>query len=256
MNTKKPTKINLLISSWKRGTVYTQSHLSSLGYNHDLVKSYKRNGWLVTIGTGAYVLANDNIDVFGGLYALQQQLHLSVHIGGRTALELKGYAHYVRTTATTMFIFSKAGRQLPKWVVNHDWGVNSYFKTTNLISPEIENSLTKYEHKGFEIKISSPERAALEMLYLVPKNQGFDEASHVMENLTTLHPELVQQLLENCNSIKVKRLFLYLAEKHNHDWFNELDLAKVNLGKGKRVIVKGGKLDKKYEIVIPQELNY
>jgi hypothetical protein len=256
MNTRKPTKINQLISTWNRGTVYTQFYLSSIGYNHDLVKGYKRSGWLQTIGTGAYVLPNDRVDIFGGLFALQRQLHLSVHIGSRTALELKGYAHYARTNATTLFILSKAGCQLPKWFMNHDWGVNFYFKTTNLISQEIENSLTKYEHKDFEIKISSPERAALEMLYLVPKNQGFDEASHIMENLTTLRPELVQKLLESCNSIKAKRLFLYLSEKHNHDWFAQLDLSKVNLGSGKRVIIKGGKLDSKYKIVVPQERNY
>ena len=37
--------------------------------------------------------------------------------------------------------------------------------------------------------------------------------------LNDLVPNQVQQLLEQCISVKVKRLFLYLAEKTNHSWF-------------------------------------
>ncbi|HEX9971507.1 MAG TPA: type IV toxin-antitoxin system AbiEi family antitoxin domain-containing protein, partial [bacterium] len=81
----------------------------------------------------------------------------------------------------------------------------------------------------------------------------FAEASHLMENLATLRPQLVQQLLEQCNSIKVKRLFLYFAEKHDHEWFNHLNKNKINLGSGKRVVVKNGKLDKKYQITVLSE---
>ncbi|HCY75809.1 MAG TPA: hypothetical protein DHV28_07790 [Ignavibacteriales bacterium] len=59
-----------------------------------------------------------------------------------------------------------------------------------------------------------------------------------MERLTTLRPKLVQSLLEECNSVKVKRLFRFLAEKLEHNWFKELQLENINLGSGERVIVK------------------
>ena len=65
--------------------------------------------------------------------------------------------------------------------------------------------------------------------------------------------DVVQKLLEQCNSIKIKRIFLYLAEKLELPCFKRLILKKMNLGKGKRVIVKGGKLDTKYNITIPIE---
>jgi hypothetical protein len=57
-------------------------------------------------------------------------------------------------------------------------------------------------------------------------------------------------LLEKCNSVKVKRLFLYFAELSNHSWFKRLDLSKIDLGKGVREVTKGGKYNQKYNIII------
>ena len=34
----------------------------------------------------------------------------------------------------------------------------------------------------------------------------------------------------------------------------QLDLAKIDLGSGKRVLVKGGKLDPQYDITVPADL--
>ena len=75
-----------------------------------------------------------------------------------------------------------------------------------------------------------------------------------MEGLNNLRPALVQSLLEACQSVKVKRLFLYLAEKSNHDWFTYLDLSKIDLGSGKRSIVKDGVYISRYQITVPKEL--
>ena len=75
-----------------------------------------------------------------------------------------------------------------------------------------------------------------------------------MEMMTTLRPALVQQLLEECSSIKVKRLFLYMAEKAGHNWFSALNLSKLDLGKGIRNISATGRYDNNYQIIIPTEL--
>ena len=73
-----------------------------------------------------------------------------------------------------------------------------------------------------------------------------------MSALTTLRPRLVQELLEKCCSVKAKRLFMYLAEKHKHAWVKKIDTAKVDLGKGKRSLCKNGHYDSKYQIVVPK----
>jgi hypothetical protein len=90
-----------------------------------------------------------------------------------------------------------------------------------------------------------------ETLFLTPRYTTFENAAYFMEGLSTLRPDLVTELLKACQSIKVKRSFLYLAEQGNHSWFQRLNLSKVDLGKGKRVVVPGGKFDRKYQITVP-----
>ena len=38
-------------------------------------------------------------------------------------------------------------------------------------------------------------------------------------------------------------------------WLDRIDRAKIDLGKGKRMIAKGGKLDPKYQITVPEEMD-
>ena len=256
MSTKNGKNLNQLLFNWQRGTVYTQSYLSKMGYYHDLVKSYRRNNWLESLGGGAYKLAGDTIDLPGGVHTLQQQLNLPIHIGGRTALEMGGYAHYARFGRNKCFLFTTEIIRLPRWFSNYTWEMDIQFKTSNMFPPGMETGFTKYKHKDFTVKISAPERACMEMLYYVPGMQGFDEALKIMENLPNLRPGIVQELLENCNLIKVKRLFLFMAEKTNAPWLNELNQDRVNLGKGKRSIVTNGHFNKKYQITIPGENEY
>lgn len=50
-------------------------------------------------------------------------------------------------------------------------------------------------------------------------------------------------------------MFLYMAEKAGHYWFEELDTDKMDLGAGKLQLVKNGVLNKKYSITVPKELD-
>ena len=61
---------------------------------------------------------------------------------------------------------------------------------------------------------------------------------------------VVQRLLECCTSVKTKRLFMHAAEKLDHPWLSRLDLSNVNFGSGRRTIHAGGRLDKKYSLVV------
>jgi hypothetical protein len=64
--------------------------------------------------------------------------------------------------------------------------------------------------------------------------------------LRTLSPKRLQKLLTDCRSVKVKRLFLWFAERHNHAWLKQLDRRRRDLGTGKRMLQRGGKLDAKF----------
>ena len=246
-------KINQLIKDWQRGSIKLSSELNKKGYKPDLLRTYVQGGWLDSLGYGAYKLAGDNVEWYGGIYALQVQKESYIHPGGKTALILKGYSHYLGNSLKRLDLFGNKGDHLPKWFKDNNWGPIINYIQTKMFKYNNKDYYISILHKDFELLISSPELAAMEMLSLIPKEQSFDEAAKIMEGLTTLRPQLLQNLLEECNSIKVRRLFLFIAEKNDHQWFQELNLERIKLGSGKRVIVDEGVFNKKYQITVPKE---
>jgi hypothetical protein len=251
MGTETKTKINRLIDQWVTGATSATSYLNNIGFSRDLLVKYKNSGWLESFGRGAYIRSGDRVDWPGALFTLQTQLGLPVHAGGKTALERKGYAHYLPARQNRVFLYGPRGLALPAWFKGDRFGVEFVVTRTNLFPAELREGFTEFQEKDFSVRISAPERAMLEMLHLVPLKVGFDEARLVMGNLVTLRPDIVQGLLEVCRSVKVKRLFLYMAENQEHAWLSQVDLSKVDLGKGKRMIVPNGRYDAKYQITVP-----
>lgn len=246
------TKLNRLMHNWPRGAVFTAKALKDHGIFKGDIAQYRKNKWLKAIGHGAYARVGDSPDWTGAVYALQHQLKLQVHVGGESALHMSGYGHFLPLSKMIVYLFSKSKTKLPKWFLEYDWNVDIRFMTNSLFNP-FDFARTKLDIGAYEIWGASPERAILEVLHLIPKQQDFRGGLLLLENLTTLRPKLLQSLLENCTSIKVKRLFFFLADYLNHPWFKKLSVSRINLGSGKREIIKNGKLDKKYKITVPRD---
>lgn len=252
MTTNNEKKLQKLLDLHLPQTILTASWLEQKGISRDLQKHYRKSGWLETAGTGAFKRPNDQVSWQGGLYAMQSQGKLHVHAGALTALGLQGYAHYLRLGGETVFLFSPQKTSLPAWFRNHDWGQAVHHTKTAILPPDL--ALTDFQVGQFSIKIATPERAFLECLHLSPETVDLVECYQVMEGLTTLRPKVLQSLLEQCGSIKVKRLFLYMATKASHDWVKRLDSTKFDLGTGARTIGKGGVYVSQFELTIPEEL--
>jgi len=251
MGTETKTKINRLINQWIAGTPGATSYLAAAGFGRDLLVKYKNSGWLKSFGRGAYIRSGDKVTWMGALCTLQTQLSLPVHVGGKTALQLKGYAHYLPSKQNEIFLYGSRGLILPSWFTQGRLGVKFVVTRTNLFPTVFRAGFTDFRERDFSVRIAAPERAVMEMFHLVPKEVGFDEAQLIMENLVALRSDVVQRLLLECRSIKVKRLFLYMAEKKGLPWLSKLDLSQINLGKGKRMIVPHGRFDAKYLITVP-----
>lgn len=252
MTSESRSKINRLLRVWPLGTVAVSRWLQTQGAYQQLVHEYEKSGWIRRIGQGAYERAGDTVEWSGGLYALQEQMRLPVHAGAKTALQMQGYAHFLPMgKGGSISLFGTSGTRLPAWFRQYDWGTELRYTATKLFTDDPTSALTKKELATYAVTVSAPERAIMEVLYLVPMEESFEEAGLLMEGLTTLRPRLVQSLLEQCRSVKVKRLFMFLAETCNHAWVKKLDLSKMNFGKGKRMIVKGGRLDPRYNITVP-----
>ncbi len=259
MATNNDKKLKILLDSHKYGAVCLAPWLEKRGISRDLQQYYCKSGWLEPVGRGAFKRPNDDIGWQEALQALVEQAGINVHVGGITALSQQGAGDYVRLGKDKVYLFSPLGVSLPAWFKNHDWGVDiEHIKTSFLPNDTVMGaafSMKLDSGNGFTTRmLPASERAILECLYLAPKRQDLVECYQVMEGLVNLRPKVVQGLLEDCASIKVKRLFLYMAEKADHQWLQYVDLSKITLGKGDRSIVKNGVYIAKNKITVPTEL--
>jgi hypothetical protein len=106
----------------------------------------------------------------------------------------------------------------------------------------------------WKLILSTPERALLELLDELPTHESFHQVDMLVQGLSNLSPRRLHKLLADCKSVKVKRLFFFFADRHAHAWLKPLKKQKFNLGSGKRLLVKGGRLDPTYQITVPEDL--
>jgi len=232
-----------------QNSVITSVYLRNVGISDRMMFYYTKNlNLFKSIGQGAYIRRGDKPNWMGGIYALQ--LFKNVHVGGLTSLQLLGLSHFLRFNYP-IHLYSYERFPLPKWL--------AFFKSTkiklfNANFIKSKEGIIDYNAGSFTIKISSLERAILEYLYLCPHKTSLKEAYQIMEMAIGFRPKLVQKLLESSTSIKANRLFLFLAEKCNHDWLKFVNTSKVKLGTSKWTITKGGKFNIKYKITIPKDI--
>lgn len=246
---KRP-KLNQRLKAAPAGAVLTTAWLRQQGISTRLADYYARSGWLHRIGDGAFTLHPESPSWLGAVFGLQEKAK-AFHPGGRTALELSGYAHFLPLGDNyPVYLFSRAHDRLPAWLNGLSLASRVRHIRTDFLPADA--GWREHHEATFRVIISAPERAALEFLHqLTPDAAAYEHANLVFEGLGTLRSDVVQFLLESCTSIKVKRLFLHLAERHGHAWFKQLDVSQVDLGSGKRALFPGGRLDPKYLITVP-----
>ena len=250
------TSLARLLAVWTPGMVLSTKYLSKLDIPPKTAYYLAKNAILESIGDSAYKKANDMPLWEGVVDALQSQLGIPIHVGGRSALHLHGVSQYLELEPK-IWLFSQSKVNLPKWFKEFKWNFTWHFNQMVLLGQDAvvsSSSLHEIQQNGFTIRISKRERAILEMINLIGKHHEFHEVDELFEGLLTLDPQVIQSLLLRCKSIKVCRVFLYLAHKHKHSWVKNIDESQINLGTGKREIVKGGILDSRYLITVPRTM--
>jgi hypothetical protein len=234
--------------------VITSAWLESHGISSKLTWWYVHAGLLEKISSKAYKKTGELITWSGVVSSLQNQLKLQVHLGGKTALQVLGFSHFLMMQTTKHIqLFAPLPLKIPRWLTHTQWDSEfSIFKTSLFNDSEQQLGIIQQTIDSKVLRLSCPERAIMELFYLYPRRETFGEIVYLMENLNQLRPNMVQKLLEHCNSIKVKRVFLHLAEEFNHPWLAKLDLRNIDLGQGKRVIEPKGKYYPKYKISLPE----
>ena len=268
--------LNHLEKQLPEGLVVTSTWLIRHGYSRQLLSHYVRTGWLRQPTRGVYQRPRGSLSWQQIVISLQTVLKEPLVVGGRTALEIQGYAHYLRPVMKEAHLYGP--EPPPNWLNRLSGKVHFIYRNSRRLFPaEADQRSFKNLIKGVNAQpsrgadaaflvqpwgqwdwglvLSVPERAILELLDELPGRESFEQADKLMEGLSNLSPQRLQKLLTRCRSIKVKRLFFFFADRHQHAWLKRIDRAAVDLGKGKRMLVKGGKLDRAYQITVPENLD-
>jgi hypothetical protein len=277
-------KLNLLQRSLPEGLVADSAWMETHGYSRSLRQKYVAHGWLDQMARGVYRRPVPKAPADAGHEALQWQpvvislqtlLGYPFTVGGRTALELQGFGHYLTSRDHQREIHLFGTGKPPGWVFKLELQSRFVFHNAEKLfrseaghqrrkkvesdsgSDLLKSSYIRqpWGHWEWPLTMSSPERAILELLDEVPERETFHQADVLMEGLRNLSPRRLQTLLVACRSVKVKRLFLWFAERHEHAWFKKLDRKDIDLGRGKRMLVRGGKLDPTYNITVPESID-
>lgn len=145
-------------------------------------------------------------------------------MGGRTALELQGFAHYL--THETREVHLYGADHPPTWLSKLTLGVSFVHHNSarlfrgSLVAPGIAGSpqpdVVAHPWGQWEssLTLSSPDRALLELLDELPDRESFHQVDKLVEGLANLSPSRLEKLLLDCKSVKVKRLF-FLPRRRN-----------------------------------------
>ncbi|MCH9812988.1 MAG: type IV toxin-antitoxin system AbiEi family antitoxin [Epsilonproteobacteria bacterium] len=252
MSIEKEEKLKQLYELLPEGVVAPSSWLTIKGYSPQLLYKYVQSSWLDKIGRSAYIRPSSEVQWQGVVLGLQRLADEPFHVGGLTALNLQGFAHYLAIGGEKK-VMLYGSKNFPAWIKNIALPQTfALSKKPDLGTLGMKKNPTNI--RNWQIEISSPERAILELLYEVEKEgTSFQFVAEIFENLTTLSPRLLNQLLEKCDSLKVKRLFLFLANYYAFSWWKHIDTDVLDIGVGKMQVVKNGAYDKTYKITVPRE---
>lgn len=245
------SKINQLLSKGIQGGLYFSDYLKGKGYSSQLLERYRHSGWLTALTKGVMYRNGEKLSAVRSVAAYYAQMCRSCRIAAHSALEIFGYNHYVPMGKPTLFV-TGAGTNTPKWMK-----MDVYDRVIKTFSTETfrKTEQTEQTVEGVTVLVSVPEQAFLECLLLAESHYSYMDLYYIMEQLTTLRPKVVQELLENTKSLRVKRMFLYMAEKAGHYWTSQLDTSRIKLGTSKLQLVRNGVYVPEFKITVPKELN-
>ena len=266
-NQKRKQRLKPLLDAVPPGFMVDAAWLKNQGIDPKSIHNYVAHGWLERVVWGVYrrplpIKAQRHAALSWEipLLSLQWIMNCEVYLGGQSALDHAGYAHYLRLGGMHRVHFYG---HVPSWVkrlpiqteiVVHrrdlfDSAPTGIIRSDHEVEPSYSTSVWRWP-----LRTSSPERAILETLDELPNNASFDEIDKIFEGLVSLRPKLLMILLELCRSVKVRRLFFVYADRHKHPWRKHLDTSKLDFGSGPRALVDGGVFHPKYKISIPNDL--
>jgi hypothetical protein len=173
---------------------------------------------------------NDTLQLEPSLLLLRSQIP-GLHVGGKTALALRGVRHNVGARER-LFLWGEQSARLPGWFTER-------FPATYVARRLFDTKLTSDYAVGplpespSGPPVSEPERALLELLSDVGVRQGVEEARNIMESVRSPRMDVLGNLLKHCPRVKVVRLCVQWAEELRLSWASDARAAAGPRGRGR-----------------------
>src|ERR1700682_5499584 len=111
---QKQRPLNRLEREVPEGVLVDAAWLKRRGYSRQLLSHYVTAGWLTQPTRGVYSRPRGSLSWQPGVISLQALLDYPLLVGGRTALELQGYAHYLPHEQKEVHLYGP--KPPPKWL--------------------------------------------------------------------------------------------------------------------------------------------
>ena len=266
MSRQRTPRLKLLLDTVPPGFMVDTPWLRAQGIDPKSIHDYVARGWLERVVRGVYrrplpegAQGSPEASWAIPLLSLQWLMKYAVHLGGESALDMAGYAHYLRLGGRSRVHFYG---EVPSWLKRLPMQTEIVVRRHTLFgndplgiddaNPEAAGTRPMVDVWRWSLRASSPERAILEALDELPQNATFENLDKVFEGLVSLRPKRLTALLAACRSVKVRRLFFVFADKHRHAWRKHLDTSGIDFGSGPRALVAGGKFHPTYRIYVPE----
>ncbi|MCP5122332.1 MAG: type IV toxin-antitoxin system AbiEi family antitoxin domain-containing protein [Pseudomonadales bacterium] len=246
--------MNKLMRMIPEGVAVPSTWLTANGFSPQLVRKYLQSEWLTRLGSRVYARPGHPVTWEGVILGLQRLGGIQLHLGGVSALNRQGLAHYLSLGGDAAVHLWTQDR-LPGWMEQVPLDVRWSFHRRKLFEGDAEAGWVQLptQVRDWTMQGSAPERAILEVLSQVDETPtAFTFAAELFEGLTSLRPAVVNTLLQSCLHNEAKRLFLFFATRYDYPWLKHVEVDAVDLGRGKRLVTRGGKLDKRYQITVPE----
>lgn len=248
------------------GLVVTRKWLLRAGLSTSALDNQIKSGQLLSVRPGVYARPGTRL-VWQGVVCSLERMGADLVVGGATALEEQGRAPELPLSGRRS-IQLRGLDPLPSWANGVDVPETFHRKSTAWLTASGTGSDAEEPPRasflttatpwgdGFRtIRISTPERALFELLKDVPQSVSFERAERFLEGLSDLSPRRLHLLLRHTPSVKIRRLFFWLAERQGHPWARALRPDDFDLGRGKLALAKGGRFVSRYGITVPASMH-
>ena len=233
-------RIKTLQTSLSRGAPIDTATLARLGVSVSLAHEYVKGGWLEKLGRGVFMFAGDELKRNETLAFMESRIP-GLHVAAKTALAWHGYRHNI-AMKEKVILWGSRRADLPDWLKER---FPARYSSASLFDDDLptDTGITRLPEFPDGPRVSSPERALLEMLSEVGVHQEVEEARSIMEGVRQLRARQLELLLSHCRMVKAVRLCVAWARELDLPWANcAKDAASGRMGSGRWITrLKNGK---------------